>query len=93
MISQQMIHCGSLARCIEALASVRQSQIEHTANFEYAELMFKGGNWVLNMLEHVICHDKIQRGVGKRTEACAVVYYIGDNERTAFAQSGAVNLT
>jgi hypothetical protein len=60
MVSQEVLHGGSRAGGIEALAGIWKTQIENAILLENAQLMFKRSDRILHMLKHVICDDKIQ---------------------------------
>ncbi len=59
--------------------------------------MLEGGDWVLDMLKHVIRYDEIQRSIRERGETCAIIHHIRHDERTPLpfppAQSAVVALT
>ena len=92
VVSQQMLGSRAFALRIKAVARVGQSQVEDTTRSQNPQLMPKRGDWVLHMLEHVIRNDEIQRRIGERLKARAVIDHIGDDQWSTGAQSTAVRL-
>jgi|GEM_PF-4197682 len=54
--------------------------------------MPEGGNWILDMLEHVICDYEIDGRISKGGQALSIIHHIWNNERASFTQCVAISL-
>jgi hypothetical protein len=58
---------------IEAVALVRDGVVEDAPASEALQVHSHGAQWVFAMLQHMVGNDEVQRPVGERNQALAVV--------------------